>query len=109
MFSREFFFGARIRLEDRRCSVGGWFFLFATERRITDNYYTDGRIPSMKPSGIISPTEFMPITDRISPSVKLFNGVVGHIKLILKWFNLFLLEDTLIISNILFYVLRKLI
>ena len=46
------------------------------ERGITDDYYTDRRIPSVKPSGIISPTEFMPVTDGISPSVKLFNGVV---------------------------------
>jgi len=81
MFSREKKkFGAHIRQLDRRCFVGGWFFLFATElemeRGITDDYYTDRRIPSVKPSGIISPTEFMPVTDGISPSVKLFNGVV---------------------------------
>jgi len=52
------------------------FFLFATELAmemgVTDDYYTDGRVPSV----IISPTEFIPVTDRISPSVKLFNGVV---------------------------------
>ena len=57
-------------------TVGGLFFLFAielaTEREITDDYYTDGCVLSV----IISPTEFIPVTDRISPSVKLFNGVV---------------------------------
>jgi hypothetical protein len=49
------------------------------KRGITDDYYTDGRVPSVSPSVIISPTEFIPVTDRISPSVKLFNGVVYHI------------------------------
>jgi hypothetical protein len=56
------------------------FFLFATklvtEIGVTDDYYTDGRVPSVRPSVIISPTEFIPVTDKISPSVKLFNGVV---------------------------------
>jgi hypothetical protein len=51
-------------------------FLFATELEtemgVTDDYYTDERVPSV----IILPTEFIPVTDRISPSVKLFNGVV---------------------------------
>ena len=48
-----------------------------TERGITDDYYTDGRVPSMKPSVIISATELIRVTDGISPSVKLFNGVVN--------------------------------
>jgi len=56
-------------------------FLFATElvtkKGVTDDYYTDGRVPLMRPSVIISPMEFIPVTNRISPSVKLFNGVVG--------------------------------
>ena len=43
----------------------------ATERGVTN-----GHILSVRPSVIISPTEFIPITDGISPSVKLFNGVV---------------------------------
>jgi hypothetical protein len=43
-----------------------------TERGVTDDYYTDGRGPSV----IISPMEFIPVTDGISPLVKLFNGVV---------------------------------
>jgi len=46
-----------------------------TEIGVTDDYYTDGRVPSVRPSVIISPTEFIPVTDEISPSVKLFNGV----------------------------------
>jgi hypothetical protein len=57
-------------------TVGGWFFLFATElaieKRVIDDYYTDERVPSV----IILPTKFIPVTDGISPSVKLFNGVV---------------------------------
>jgi hypothetical protein len=68
-----FFFCARV-------SVGVCFFLFAielaTEMGFTDDCYTDGRVPSVRPSGIISPTDFIPVTDGISPSVKLFNGVV---------------------------------
>jgi len=44
---------------------------------VTDNWYTDGRVPSMRPSVIISPTDFIPVTDEISLSVKLFNGVVN--------------------------------
>jgi hypothetical protein len=56
------------------------FFLFATELAtemgFTDNCYTDGHVPSMRPSGIISLTDFIPVTDGISPSLKLFNGVV---------------------------------
>jgi hypothetical protein len=56
-------------------------FLFATElateRGITDDYYTNGRVPSV----IISPTEFIPVTDGMSPSVKLFNGVVYQHKI----------------------------
>ena len=76
MFPREIFFGARVSV----CitvgvSVDGWFFLFATELAtemgFTDDYYTDGRVPSV----IISPTEFIPFTDGISPSVKLFKTI----------------------------------
>jgi hypothetical protein len=56
------------------------FFLFATELAtemgFTDNCFTDGRVPSVRPSVIISPTDFIPVTDGRSPSVKLFNGVV---------------------------------
>jgi hypothetical protein len=51
-------------------------FLFPTESamewKITNNQYSDGRIPSVK----MLPMDFVPYTDRINPSVKLFNGVV---------------------------------
>ena len=56
------------------------FFLFATdlamEMGVTDDCYTDGRVPSMMPSVIISSTDFIAFTDGISPSVKLYNVVV---------------------------------
>jgi hypothetical protein len=55
-------------------------FLFAielaTKRVVADDYYTNEGVPSMRPLVIISPTEFIPVTDRIIPFVKLFNGVV---------------------------------
>jgi hypothetical protein len=80
MFPREIFFWRAypfVRpLVFRRWVV----FLFTTElameRGITDDYYTDRRVPSVRPSVIISPTKLIPVTNRISPSVKLFNGVV---------------------------------
>jgi hypothetical protein len=73
-----FFFGARVSV----CkTVGGCFFLFATdlatEMRFTDDWYTDRRVPSVRPSVIISPTDFIVVTDGISPSVKLDNVVVS--------------------------------
>jgi len=59
-------------------TVGVWFFLFpielATERGITDDQ--DRRIPSVMPLVRILPTNCMPYTDGMNPSVKLFNGVV---------------------------------
>jgi hypothetical protein len=42
----------------------------------TDDWYTDGRVPLVRPSVIIVPTDFIACTDGISPSVKLVNGVV---------------------------------
>jgi len=61
-------------------SVGGWFFLFATELAtkmgFTDDCYTNGRDPSVTPSVLFLPTEFISVTDGISPSVKLDNVVV---------------------------------
>ena len=58
-------------------SVGGWFFLFATELAtemgFTDDWFTDGESPSV----LGSPTDFIAITDGINPSVKLDNVVVG--------------------------------
>ena len=56
------------------------FFLFArdlaTEMGFTDDWYTDGRVPSVRPSVLFSPTDCIAVTDGISPSVKLDNVVV---------------------------------
>ena len=81
MFPRETFFLARAYPSVRPSVFRRWvFFLFATDLAtkmgVTDNWYTDERVPSVRPSVIISPTDFIPVTDGISPSVKLFNGVV---------------------------------
>jgi hypothetical protein len=60
--------------------VGGWFFLFATELAtemgFTDDWFTDGALPSVNPSVLFSPTDFIAFTDGINPSVKLDNVVV---------------------------------
>jgi len=73
----EFFFGARIRLYYRRWVV----FLFATELAMkmgfTDDCFTDGSRPSVNPSVLFSPTDFIAVTDGINPSVKLDNVVVS--------------------------------
>ena len=57
-----------------------FFFLFATdlvtEMGFTDDWYTDGRVPSVMPSVLFSLTDFIVVTDGISPSVKLDNVVV---------------------------------
>jgi hypothetical protein len=73
------FFLARSYPSVRSSVFRRWvFFLFArdlaTEMGFTDDWYTDGRVPSV----IISPTDFIAVTDGISPSVKLVNGVVIH-------------------------------
>jgi hypothetical protein len=71
MFPREtFFFCARVSV----CkTVGVCFFLFAielaTEMDFTDDCYTEGRVPSVRPSVIISPTDFIPVTDGLSKTV----------------------------------------
>ena len=61
-------------------SIGGWFFLFATDLAtkigFTDDCCTDGRVPSMSPSVLFSPTDFIAVTDGMSPSVTLDNVVV---------------------------------
>jgi hypothetical protein len=44
----------------------------------TDDCYTDGRDPSVTPSVLLLPTEFIDVTDGISPSAKLYNVVVNH-------------------------------
>jgi len=71
------FFLARAYPSVRPSVFRRWvFFLFATdlatEMGVTDDCYTDGRVPSV----IISPTNFIAFTDGISPSVKLDNIVV---------------------------------
>jgi hypothetical protein len=61
-------------------SVFGFFFLFptevATERRITDDQYSNRRILSVMPSVKMLPTNVLSYTDGMNPSVKLFNSVV---------------------------------
>jgi hypothetical protein len=81
MFPREtFFWRARIR----RCFHWWVVFLFATELAtemgFTEDCYTDGRDPSVTPSVLLFPTECITVTDRISPSVKLYNVVVFDIR-----------------------------
>jgi hypothetical protein len=56
-----------------------------TQRVVNDDYYTDGRVPSERPSVIISPTALIPVTDGISPLVKLFNDVVGNVPIFARW------------------------
>jgi hypothetical protein len=72
MFPRETFFFARV-YPSVRPSVCVCFFLFATELAtemdFTDDCYTDGRVPSVRPSVIISPTDFIPVTDGLSKTV----------------------------------------
>jgi hypothetical protein len=48
----------------------------ATEMGFTDDYYTDGLVPSVSPSVLFSPTDFIAVTDGMSPSVKRDNVVV---------------------------------
>jgi hypothetical protein len=81
MFPRGIFFLARVSV----CitvgvSVGVWFLLFvtelATEMGFTDDWFTDGALPSVNPSVLFSPTDLIAVTDRINPSVKLDNVVV---------------------------------
>jgi hypothetical protein len=81
MFPWGILFGARVSVcISIGVSVGGWVFLFATELAtemgFTDDCYTDGSIPSVSPSVLFSPTDFIAITDGINPSVKLDNVVV---------------------------------
>jgi len=81
MFPQEtFFWLARIRLYYCRCFRRWVVFLFATElateMEFTDDCYTDGRVSSVSPSVLFSPTDFIAVTDGMSPSVKLDNVVV---------------------------------
>jgi hypothetical protein len=73
-------------------TVGGWFFLFATELAtemgFTDDWFTDGELPSVTPSVLFSPTDFIAVTDGINPSVKLDNVVVFGAIIRSKDFNI---------------------
>jgi hypothetical protein len=56
-------------------------FFFITDKNgdgiiITDAHDADGMKPSEIPSVIILPTVFVPYTDGMNPSAKLYNGVV---------------------------------
>jgi hypothetical protein len=81
-------------------TVGEWFFLFvtnlATEMGFTDDCFTDGLIPSVRPSVLFSPTDCIAVTDGINPSVKLDNVVVNYPKkkTFFDNFNLFILKST---------------
>ena len=70
-------------------SVGGLFFLFATELAtkmgFSDECYTDGHVPSVSPSVVFLPTDCIAFTDGISPSVKLDNVVVFFTSLRLRF------------------------
>ena len=94
MFPRETFFLARAYPSVRPSVFRRWmFFLFATdlamEMEVTDDWYTDGRVPSVRPSVIISPTDFIAVTDRISLLVKLVNGVVIEYMIIIFLIGIF--------------------
>jgi hypothetical protein len=61
-----------------------WVFLFATELAtemgFTDDCYTDGLDPSVSPSVLFSPTDFIAVTDGINPLVKLDNVIVKQLE-----------------------------
>jgi hypothetical protein len=62
---------------------------FITDRNgdgiiITDAHDADGINPSEIPSVIILPTGFVPYTDGINPSAKLYNGIVTFLNYYLK-------------------------
>jgi hypothetical protein len=68
MFPREtFFFCARVFVCKTIDVSSVCVFLFAielaTKMGFTDDCYTDGCVPSVRPSVIISPTDFIPMTD----------------------------------------------
>jgi len=77
-FSREFFWHA---LPSVRPSM--FVFFISTEVGtgwgITDDWYSDGRILSVMLSVRILSTNYVPYTDGINLSIKLFNSVVGHV------------------------------
>jgi hypothetical protein len=81
MFSRELFF-CRASSSIRPLMFRRWLvFLFptesATEWEIADDQHSDGRILLVRSSVIMLPMDFMPYTDGINLSEKLFNGVMN--------------------------------
>jgi hypothetical protein len=69
----------RIRLYYRRWVVFLFATELATEMEFTDDCFTDGSLPSVNPSVLFSPTDFIAVTDGINPSVKLDNVVVKYL------------------------------
>jgi len=63
----------------------------------TDDCYTDGRDPSVTPSVLLLPMDFIAVTDRISPSVKLDNVVVKSKVNIHRQFSFYFLVVTCLI------------
>ena len=55
--------------------------------RFTDDCYTDRRVPSVSPSVLFSPTDFIAVTDGMSPSVKLDNVVVYRLYIYRKYYR----------------------
>jgi hypothetical protein len=53
----------------------------------TDDWYTDGRVPSVIPSVLFLPTDFIAVTDGMSPSVKLDNVVVYRLYIYRKYYR----------------------
>jgi hypothetical protein len=47
----------------------------------TDDCYTDRQVPSVSPSVLFSLTDFVAVTDGMSPSVKLDNVVVIPVRI----------------------------
>ena len=85
-FSREIGFFARF-IFYKNVGVSSVFLFFtelAIKREITNDQYFDKRIPLVGLSGKILLTNYMPYTDRMNLSVKLFNGVVNIVKKIMK-------------------------
>jgi hypothetical protein len=67
-----------------RSPVGVWVFFpteVATKMGIADDQYSDRHIPSVMPSVKMLLTNCVFYTDRMHPSVKLFNGVVSNHKI----------------------------
>jgi hypothetical protein len=59
----------------------------------TDDCCTDGRVPSVSPSVLFSPTDCIAVTDGINPSVKLDNVVVNIAELCLhNYFGKFVID-----------------